>query len=543
LKEFETAIKMAQDIGVSFTVTDLYPHNEPLWTGTVSDSSFTDSCQMRAVEYEFGFAKFDISEIPDGSYIWSVTIHLYVIDTYWPYWCITKESFDPLTTDAGTIWSDIYNNYSNGNVYSWNYENSSYGPGWHSYDFSMIGENDFQDALSQGWFCVGALDFDFGTTYYVIFDGWCGNSPYITVEYDVTPPPIPMPCYVIGYCGPFPADFWLADLAYDPTRGLLYQVEVDSAGSDILIFEAYTCDYCEAYDDVTGVSQRGIAYDPGEDVIYVGGWNSMGVYKFSTPSCGDYLSEHYLDFCDLSSTNFWDVSGLAWDDIDGGIYMVNSSDNQLGKLDFSSCEILWYGDIVWMWISDYTAPSAAGLGFSPEFHCLAGVVFDNDSLPKSRVEIFIRPEDDPFDPYAADTFCYFSDDIFVWGLAMTPPGFLSLDSYLSEVPTFYDLYTQVWEIPDEVRGRTREFSKERLTVQPNPFTETAEISFLLPKEGDVSLSLYDVSGRLVKRILSGRLGPGSHSLVLHGGDLPSGVYFVKLKYGKRNITKKLLLVK
>jgi hypothetical protein len=530
--------------GVTTTV-DVFPQAGDLNTGSTDGSTFTDVCQIRAVEYEFGFAKFDLSPIPSGSYIWTVTANVYVTDTYWPYWCITKESYDPLTTDAGTIWNEIYNNYASGAVYSWNYESSSFGPGWYSYDLGASGASDLQDALSQGWFCIGVLDFDFSYYFYVILDGWCGNSPSLTVDYSSEPPPTPVPCDVVTTCGPFPTDYWLADMAFvpdffGPNEPALAQVEVDASGSDIIFFDPTTCNYCEAYDDVTGTSQRAIAYDPGENVIYVGGWNTAGVYKFSLPACGDALSSHYIGFCDLSWSVFWGVSGLAWDDVDGGMYIVNSSDNQLGKFDFSTCNILWYCDITWMGTMGWS-PAAAGLAFSPEDNGLWAPVFDMNTYTLSNVEFFTRPEDDAGDECVADTFCYF-DNALVWGAGQEDG--IQCDAWVSEYyNAYYDWHLEGIPCPVAVSEKTQPITPSVLSAHPNPFTNSTEISFALPKAGKVNLSIYDASGRLVTTLLNSNLSAGTHTVVWNAQNMPAGIYFYKLTTADMSVTKKLVLMK
>ncbi len=530
---------------ITTNTVDVYPQSGDLNTGSTDGSTFTDVCQMRAVEYEFGFGKFDLSPIPSGSYIWSVTANVYVVDTYWPWWCITKEIYDPLTTDAATLWNEIYNEYSGGTVYSWNYESSDFAPGWYAYDLGSNGASDLEAALSQGWFAIGVLDFDFSTTYYVILDGWCGNSPYLTVEYSSEPPPTPVPCEEASQCGPFPTDYWLADMAFIPDffgagQNALAQVEVDASGSDILFFNPTDCSYCEAYDDVTGTSQRAIAYDPGENVIYVGGWNSMGVFKFSLPACGDNLSTHYLGFCDLSATNFWGVSGLAWDDVDGGMYITNSADNQLGKFDFSTCSILWYCDITWMGVLGWS-PIAAGLAFDPVHNGIWAPVFDGNTYALSNLEFFNRPEDDAGDECVADTFCTLPDGWLGWGVGQEDN--LTCEAWVSEYySTYYD-YHMGFCPTTGVAEKNQPVTLTVLSAHPNPFTGSTEISFALPKDGKVNLSIYDASGRLVTTLLNSNLSAGTHTVVWNAQNMPAGIYFYKLTTADMSVTKKLVLMK
>ncbi len=83
---------------------------------------------------------------------------------------------------------------------------------------------------------------------------------------------------------------------------------------------------------------------------------------------------------------------------------------------------------------------------------------------------------------------------------------------------------------------------------PNPFNPSTTITFYLPEGADVSLSVYDVLGRLVRELESGALGAGWHSaawdgIAASGKAAGSGAYFCRLKAGKEIITRKMILLK
>lgn len=78
---------------------------------------------------------------------------------------------------------------------------------------------------------------------------------------------------------------------------------------------------------------------------------------------------------------------------------------------------------------------------------------------------------------------------------------------------------------------------------PNPFNPVTTIKFDIAETGFVSLELYDISGRLVKKIVSGIFNAGSHNVSLNAGELNSGIYFCKMKSGDFEQVNKLILVK
>jgi hypothetical protein len=78
---------------------------------------------------------------------------------------------------------------------------------------------------------------------------------------------------------------------------------------------------------------------------------------------------------------------------------------------------------------------------------------------------------------------------------------------------------------------------------PNPFNPSTTISFQLPVAGQVRLSVYNVAGQEVARLVDGPLAAGSHSAVFNGSRLSSGVYFYRLQAEGFTNARKMLLIK
>ncbi len=73
------------------------------------------------------------------------------------------------------------------------------------------------------------------------------------------------------------------------------------------------------------------------------------------------------------------------------------------------------------------------------------------------------------------------------------------------------------------------------SVSPNP-ARNAKFSFTLPNEMDVEIGIYDVAGRQVSAVISGRLAAGSYTRDWSGTDsngreVGAGVYFARMKAG------------
>jgi hypothetical protein len=83
---------------------------------------------------------------------------------------------------------------------------------------------------------------------------------------------------------------------------------------------------------------------------------------------------------------------------------------------------------------------------------------------------------------------------------------------------------------------------------PNPFNPSTTIAFALEAAGSVRLEVHDVSGRLVKRLVDGRMNAGPHSLRWDGTDtagrpVATGVYVAKLDSGGQSDSRRLVLLK
>lgn len=79
---------------------------------------------------------------------------------------------------------------------------------------------------------------------------------------------------------------------------------------------------------------------------------------------------------------------------------------------------------------------------------------------------------------------------------------------------------------------------------PNPFNPTTMINFVIPQKSAVSLSVYDMSGKLVAELINNETKTeGSYSYEFDGSRLSSGMYVYRLTAGKHSETRKMILVK
>ncbi len=105
---------------------------------------------------------------------------------------------------------------------------------------------------------------------------------------------------------------------------------------------------------------------------------------------------------------------------------------------------------------------------------------------------------------------FYDDGYFVQPLVLTP---LFVQAGAGAAP-----------VPEAGAGRIG------LRAAPNPFNPRTVFAFNLPQAGIATLAVYDVRGRLVRRLLDGMLEAGSHRIAWDGRDdadrqVEAGVYF------------------
>jgi glycosidase len=78
---------------------------------------------------------------------------------------------------------------------------------------------------------------------------------------------------------------------------------------------------------------------------------------------------------------------------------------------------------------------------------------------------------------------------------------------------------------------------------PNPFNPTTIIAFDLPRNGWVSLHVFDLLGRKVATLVDGKKEAGRHQVDFDGKGISSGVYFYRLRFDEASISKKMILAR
>ena len=78
---------------------------------------------------------------------------------------------------------------------------------------------------------------------------------------------------------------------------------------------------------------------------------------------------------------------------------------------------------------------------------------------------------------------------------------------------------------------------------PNPFNPTTAISFALPKAAQVSLTVFNILGQEVARLVDGPMAAGTHQVTFDASNVASGIYFYRIQTDGFTEQKKMVLLK
>ncbi len=78
---------------------------------------------------------------------------------------------------------------------------------------------------------------------------------------------------------------------------------------------------------------------------------------------------------------------------------------------------------------------------------------------------------------------------------------------------------------------------------PNPFNMSTTIRYQIPNNHDVSIILFDLRGRVLKRYNLGQKKSGVHSFKLDGKNLSSGNYIVRVFWKDKSLIQKISIIK
>jgi photosystem II stability/assembly factor-like uncharacterized protein len=143
-------------------------------------------------------------------------------------------------------------------------------------------------------------------------------------------------------------------------------------------------------------------------------------------------------------------------------------------------------------------------------------------------------ESDLIDIYTSIEFLLISEDDYVYAI-----------SYGGSINNIYRSVQPTTGIDDFL---IQEIQNIKSSNYPNPFNPSTTISFSIPDESKIELSIYNIKGQKVKTLVNEVLTQASHTVLWDGKDkngkeVSTNVYLYTLRIGDKSVSRKMLLVR
>ena len=128
------------------------------------------------------------------------------------------------------------------------------------------------------------------------------------------------------------------------------------------------------------------------------------------------------------------------------------------------------------------------------------------------------------------------------------PSFAHFNEYNGEMTDLYSNNTPKWEnnaifMLGTLEGRSVLPEKILLNAYPNPFNPSTTLSFSVPVEGLIQVSIYNITGQEIEKLASEYKLAGTYQYTWDASLYPSGVYFARFGLNNTFHTQKLVLMK
>ncbi len=105
------------------------------------------------------------------------------------------------------------------------------------------------------------------------------------------------------------------------------------------------------------------------------------------------------------------------------------------------------------------------------------------------------------------------------------------------------LFSKETKIKSEVKPTNTPENYSLSQNYPNPFNPITKINFSLPKQGFVTLIIYDILGREIKTLINEIKRAGNYTVDFNGSEFSSGVYFYRLETNGFSDVKRMIMIK
>ena len=166
------------------------------------------------------------------------------------------------------------------------------------------------------------------------------------------------------------------------------------------------------------------------------------------------------------------------------------------------------------------ASNLRGIHLDPvDYIPLSGAVFNKPMLYSAAVNTIIQP--------GASGFAGDEDD--------------KDDSFLEEADE--ELYFALQEAASatQLLWQAEGEAADRFLIAPNPLRSAATIEYKLASPAQVSLSILDLNGRMIRNLVNASQEAGVHQVIFERGNLPPGIYLCRLVNDGAIQTKRMVI--
>lgn len=231
----------------------------------------------------------------------------------------------------------------------------------------------------------------------------------------------------------------------------------------------------------------------------------------------------------------------------GNVYVTGKSVGTISVIDSNYATIMYNTDGVQKWVAIYKGPdNSVDVARAITLDNSGNVYVTGGSLGASSNDYAtIKYNSKGEQQWAIRYNGPANSDDFTSSIKVDGLGNVFVTGRSKGVGTDYDYATIKYSHTVGIGNNGTEIPESYLLKQnyPNPFNPSTIITFGLPKESSVKLSVYGVDGKEVAGLFNGTLSAGIYKFTMDGSNLTSGVYFYRLEAADFKDTKKMVLVK
>jgi len=205
----------------------------------------------------------------------------------------------------------------------------------------------------------------------------------------------------------------------------------------------------------------------------------------------------------------------------------------------------------WFSFGPITVPAGTGLklewyvkcnpGYRDGYKVWASSTGMSNYTDFTGTPLFTRTDMYPSDTQAEDT-VWTKKTVDIPASFNGGPVYVGFQHYANDMDVLY--LDEMFLLEAQVSS-TQEMNTEVSVSQnyPNPVEKTTMFSYNLNRGANVTVDVFDITGRMVMSMEQGFKAAGTHQAIINAENLPNGSYFYTLTAGENKTTKKMVVVK